>query len=77
MEITGGVYPITDLTVKTKETVSGTSFFGYAKAVTDPVTIKLYGVYGQLMYGMTHLGGYAEKDIIIDTVFTGVPIAWY
>lgn len=70
----GGYYPILDLTVKTKETVSGTSFFGYAKASTDPVTIKLYGVYGQLMYGMTHLGGYAEKDIIIDTVFTGVPM---
>jgi len=66
-------YTIPDLTVKTKETVSGTSFFGYVRTVTDPVTIKLYGVFGQLMYGMTNLGGYAENEIIIDTVFGGGP----
>ena len=51
-----------DVNVKTNETVAGTSFFGYLKIKTEPVTIKLYGVGGQLMYSMINLGGYAETE---------------
>lgn len=50
-------------TFKTDETVAGTSAFGYLKYKTDPLTFKLYGVYGQLLQSMTMLGGYAEKEI--------------
>ncbi len=48
---------------KTDEKASGTSFFGYVKLNTSPVTIRLYGVAGQMMYSMTMLGGYATMDI--------------
>lgn len=48
---------------KTNERVAGTSFFGYFKVKTDPITIKLYGVGGQMMFSMTNLGGYAETEV--------------
>lgn len=51
--------PVTE--IKTNETVSGISFFGYFKAKTKPLTIKLYGVMGQSMFSMINLGGYAES----------------
>jgi len=51
-------------TIKADEKVSGTSFFGYFNYKTEPVTIKLYGVLGQTMFGMTNLGGYAESEIV-------------
>ena len=50
--------------IKTNEKISGTSFFGYAKYKSDPVTIKLYAVQGQMMFGMTNLGGYAESAFV-------------
>lgn len=53
-----------DVIVKTDETVTGTSFYGYIKIITEPITIKFYDVAGQLMNSMTNLGGYAEKDIV-------------
>ena len=64
-------------TFKTNSRVTGTSFFAYFKYKTDPVTIKLYGVMGQLMYGMTNIGGYAEteyetKEIGFDYVITDI-----
>ncbi|RLD57690.1 MAG: hypothetical protein DRJ05_09280 [Bacteroidetes bacterium] len=53
-----------EIKFKTNEKVSGTSFFGYAKYKSEPVTIKLYAVQGQMMFGMTNIGGYAESKII-------------
>ncbi|RLD52717.1 MAG: hypothetical protein DRJ05_17205 [Bacteroidetes bacterium] len=50
--------------IKTNEKISGTSFFGYAKYKSEPITIKLYAVQGQMMFGMTNLGGYAESELI-------------
>jgi hypothetical protein len=59
-----GLYPETiDIVIKMSEKVSGTSVFGYVKSTTEPLTVKLYGVYGQLMYAMTKMGGYAEREI--------------
>ena len=59
---------------KTSERVSGLSAFAYLKVKTEPLTFKLYGVWGQMMYSMTGLGGYAEKTYdyqnITDTVYT-------
>jgi len=51
---------------KTKELASGTSFFGYFKHKSKPLTVKAYGVYGQMMFSMTMLGGYAETEFIQD-----------
>ncbi|MCD4736042.1 MAG: hypothetical protein K8R53_08370 [Bacteroidales bacterium] len=50
------------------EKVSGISFFGYFKIKTKPVTVKLYGISGQLMTSMTMLGGYAEKELVYEQV---------
>lgn len=59
--------------IKANTRANGTSFFGYFKYKSDPVTIKLYGVSGQSMYSMTNLGGYAESKIeYLQTV--GAPI---
>lgn len=47
-------------TFKTDSKANSTSIFGYFKYKAEPITIKLYGVSGQSMFGMTNLGGYAE-----------------
>ncbi len=49
---------------KTNQRVSGISLFGYLKFKPKPLTIKIYGVYGQMMYSMTNLGGYAETKFV-------------
>lgn len=49
---------------KTNQRVSGASFFAYLKFKPKPLTIKLYGVRGQMMYSMTNLGGYAETEFV-------------
>ncbi len=54
--------------VKTNERVSGFSTFAYLKVGTDPVSISLYGVLGQMMYSMTGIGGYAEKAFIYENI---------
>ncbi len=51
---------------KTNQRVNGASFFAYFKHKSKPITIKAYGVYGQMMYSMTMLGGYAESEILQD-----------
>jgi hypothetical protein len=48
-----------NITLKANDYVSGMSFYGFVKIAPKPVTVKLYGVYGQMMYSMTMLGGYA------------------
>lgn len=58
------VYNPEGTTLKTDELAGGTSFFAYFKLKTKPLTVKLYGVYGQMMYSMTMLGGYAEKEVV-------------
>lgn len=54
--------------VKTNEKVAGTSYFAYFKFKTKPVTVKLYGVSGQLMTSMIMLGGYAEHQFIYEDI---------
>jgi len=55
-------YEMPEAPVDINETVTGTSFFGYLKFKTEPITIKVYGISGQLMYSMVNLGGYAETE---------------
>jgi len=52
-----------NIDIKTNETVAGTSFFGYLKFKTEPITIKVYGVNGQMMFSTLNLGGYSETEI--------------
>lgn len=56
------------VSVKTDQKVAGTSVFGYFKIKTKPVTVKLYGVSGQLMTSMIMLGGYAEQKFIYEDI---------
>ncbi|KAA3612487.1 MAG: hypothetical protein D8M58_20190 [Calditrichaeota bacterium] len=56
----GGVdYKSLRPSLSSDETVTGISFLGYAKLVTDAVTIKAEGVLGQNMTDLLMLGGYA------------------
>ncbi|MDO9339234.1 MAG: hypothetical protein Q7T72_01740 [Bacteroidales bacterium] len=56
----------TNSKVKTNERVSGVSVFTYAQLTLEPVTISTYGYRGQMMYSMTNLGGYAEKEFVYE-----------
>jgi hypothetical protein len=49
---------------ETSEKASGMSFIGYGKLGLGESTVKVYGVYGQNLYDMLAIGGYAttEKD---------------
>lgn len=47
---------------KTNSTVNGMSGQAFFKFKTDMVTLKLEGVYGQNLYDVLMLGGYAVKD---------------
>jgi hypothetical protein len=67
---------IQSVKVKTNERVSGKSIFAYLKINTEPLTCKLYGVLGQMMYSMTGLGGYTEKEFIY-SAFTPEPPVGY
>ncbi len=62
-----GEFELSPIVYKTDETVTGTSFFSYLKIKSDPVTVKLYGVLGEMMYGMTNIGGYAEHEYIVES----------
>jgi len=44
------------------------SVIGFAKLKTKPVTVKIEGVYGQNLYDMTMLGGYAVSDSTKDNI---------
>ena len=52
--------------IKTNERIAGKSFFAYLKINSKQLTYKFYGILGQLMYSMTNLGGYAEKEFIME-----------
>lgn len=67
VESTNVAYP-EGVKVKTNQKVAGTSFFAYLKIKTKPVTVKLYGVSGQLMTSMIMLGGYAEHNYTYETI---------
>ncbi|MCF8369213.1 MAG: hypothetical protein K9G76_09235 [Bacteroidales bacterium] len=54
--------------VKTNERATGTSLFAYFQHRSEPFTVKLYGVMGQMMYSMTNLGGYAVKETIQEDI---------
>ena len=58
---------VSDIIIKTNETVSGTSYFSWFSYHNKAITVNLYGVRGQMMYSMTNLGGYAEHEIITET----------
>lgn len=53
----------TDSNYKANESVSSYSFIGYVKIGLKPITIKLFGVYGQDMYDYTMITGNAVKSI--------------
>lgn len=46
----------------TNQTVSSVSFVAYTKLKLDPITIKLYGLYGQNNDNMVAMGGFAVTD---------------
>jgi len=48
----------------TDETVSGYNATAFIKYKNSKITYKLQGVYGQNMFDMTMLGGYAVKEVI-------------
>jgi len=54
-------------TIVSKENVTGLSFLGYFKMKLKPVTIKWWGLYGQLNDNMVMMGGYYP---MIDTTLT-------
>ncbi len=51
------------ISLKAKDYASGMSYYGFVKIAPKPVTIKLYGIYGQMLYSMTMLGGYAVSGV--------------
>ncbi len=53
---------VTDSNYTTNTTVSSMSYLAYAKLSLKPITIKLYGIYGQSNDNMVMMGGYAIKD---------------
>ncbi|MBU1100418.1 MAG: hypothetical protein KKA84_08445 [Bacteroidetes bacterium] len=54
---------VTPLNYKSEEKINGVSFIGFAKVVTDDFTIKVEGVYGDNMYDLLMLGGYAVESV--------------
>lgn len=50
---------MTDSSYKTEKTVEGLSAIGFAKVTTKPITFKIEGVYGQNLFDLLMLGGYA------------------
>jgi hypothetical protein len=52
-------------------TVSGLSFLGYLKMKTTPITVSLYGIYGQNTSNVINMGGYA---VVYDTTYTQAQI---
>jgi len=55
---------VTDSNYTTNTTVSSMSYLAYVKFNLKPLTVKLYGVYGQSNDNMIMMGGYAIKDRI-------------
>jgi hypothetical protein len=52
---------VTSQDIKTDETVGGLNRIAYIKLKCKPITWKIEGVWGQNMYDLTMLGGYAYK----------------
>ena len=73
LSVTTSFEDFEDVKIKTNEKVSGTSFFGYFQYKSDPITVKLYAVQGQMMFSMTNLGGYAEKEIVKEKIVINQP----
>ena len=55
---------ITDSLYSTNETSNSLSTMAFLKVKIPALTIKMEGIYGQDMYSMTMIGGYAVTDII-------------
>ncbi|OQX75688.1 MAG: hypothetical protein B6D61_09950 [Bacteroidetes bacterium 4484_249] len=64
-DVSSNIEPIT---YKLNEKVTGTGYFGYFKYMAKPITVKLYGVLGQMMFSMTNIGGYAETEIVREQI---------
>ncbi len=67
LSITTADGPYEGIKIKANEKVSGTSFFGYFKYKSEPVTVKLYAIQGQMMFSMVNIGGYAETSYTYDS----------
>jgi len=52
----------TALGVKTSETIGSYNLQAFAKVITNPVTIKLQGVYGQNLTNYVMIGGYGADE---------------
>ena len=46
----------------TNQTVNSTTVFGYLKTKLQPITVKIYGMYGQNNDNLVMMGGYAKVD---------------
>ncbi len=57
----GGGYKSLRPTLESDNMVSGVSGLGYVRLNLKPVTVKLWGLYGQNVYDGLMLGGYATK----------------
>ena len=53
---------VTDSNYTTNTTVSSMSYLAYMKLNLKPITVKMYGIYGQSNDNMVMMGGYAIKD---------------
>ncbi len=60
----------TSLGYKTTEKVSGLSYIGFLKYKNPAFTLKLEGVYGENLYDVLSMGGYAVSEIVNAT--TGI-----
>ena len=76
VETSDTLVPAHTIKVKTDERVAGKSIFGYLKVTTEPITCKFYGVYGQMMYSMTGIGGYAEKAYVYEDFSPAPPVGY-
>ena len=53
---------LTDSNFVTSQTISSLSYFAYFKTSLKPITVKLYGMYGQSNDNLIMMGGYAIAD---------------
>jgi len=53
---------VTDSNYTTNTTVSSMSYLAYMKLSLKPITVKMYGIYGQSNDNMVMMGGYAIRD---------------
>lgn len=66
IEYDGDEYTVAGSSIKATDKVQGTSFFAYGNFTAKKFIAKLYAIQGQMLYGMTNLGGYAESNVVYE-----------